>query len=197
VADAVGVTPPSIYLHFADKDELIWQVCEEQFRRLDEHVQAKSAGFDDPLEAIHACGRAYVEFGLSNAEGYRILFMGNGRHSHKHEEPEPDTGMASVSPTLARLIDYLRQAMDSGLIARSDPRVVALGLWTAVHGITSLLIALPDFPWPADREVMTERVIRQALAGASALHGPHGEALHEAVEEEVVDQRDRHGDEHR
>jgi AcrR family transcriptional regulator len=193
----VGVTPPSIYLHFADKDELMWQVCEEQFRKLDEHVQGKSAGIDDPLEAIRACGHAYVEFGLSNAEGYRILFMGRGKPSHTHDEPETDDGMAHVSPTLARLIDYLLRAMDEGSIARQDPRVVALGLWTSVHGITSLLIALPDFPWPADREVMTECVIRQALAGASALHGPHGEALHEAVEEEVVDQRDRHGDDHR
>ena len=28
VAEAVGVTPPSIYLHFADKTELIFAVCE-------------------------------------------------------------------------------------------------------------------------------------------------------------------------
>lgn len=193
----MGVTPPSIYLHFADKDELIWQVCEEQFHKLDEHIQARSAGIDDPLEAIRRCGHAYVEFGLSNAEGYRILFMGHGRPGHKHEEADTEAGMAHVSPTLARLIDYLRRAMDAGLIARADPQVVALGLWTAVHGITSLLIAIPDFPWPADREVMTECVITQALAGASALHGPHGEALHEAVQEEVVDQRHRHGDDHR
>jgi hypothetical protein len=25
---------------------------------------------------------------------------------------------------------------------------VATNLWTAVHGVTSLLIARPDFPWP-------------------------------------------------
>jgi len=27
VADAVGVTPPSIYLHFADKTDLIFAIC--------------------------------------------------------------------------------------------------------------------------------------------------------------------------
>jgi AcrR family transcriptional regulator len=189
----VGVTPPSIYLHFADKDELIWQVCQEQFRKLDEHVQAKSGGIGDPVEAIRACGQAYVEFGLSNAEGYRILFMGRGKPSHKHDQ----ASMVHVSPTLARLVENLRRGMDAGLIARADPEVVALGLWTSVHGITSLLIALPDFPWPADRKVMIDCVIAQALAGASALHGPHGEALHEAIQEEVVDQRDRHRDDHR
>jgi AcrR family transcriptional regulator len=35
IADRVGVTPPSIYLHFADKTELVFAVCEEHFRRLD------------------------------------------------------------------------------------------------------------------------------------------------------------------
>jgi predicted enzyme related to lactoylglutathione lyase len=39
-------------------------------------------------------------------------------------------------------------------------------------------------------------LLRQPL-GASALHGAHREALHEAVEEEVVDQRDRDRDDHR
>lgn len=26
--------------------------------------------------------------------------------------------------------------------------LVAIGLWVAVHGITSLVIAMPTFPWP-------------------------------------------------
>jgi AcrR family transcriptional regulator len=193
VADAVGVTPPSIYLHFADKDELIWEVCEEQFRKFDEHVGSRTAGIEDPVENIRACGRAYVEFGLSNAEGYRILFMGRGQSGAKHEH----TSMEHVSPTLDRVVDNLRRGMETGQIAKGDPALVALGLWTVVHGITSLLISLPDFPWPVAREVMVDRVIDQGLAPLSSLHRAHGEALHEAVEEEVVDQRHRHGDDHR
>ena len=31
IADAVGVTPPSIYLHFADKSELLYAVGEAHF----------------------------------------------------------------------------------------------------------------------------------------------------------------------
>jgi hypothetical protein len=38
--------------------------------------------------------------------------------------------------------------MDTGAIAPGDPFLVATSLWTAVHGVTSLLIARPDFPWP-------------------------------------------------
>jgi len=30
----------------------------------------------------------------------------------------------------------------------TDPFVAGLGLWATVHGITALMIAMPDFDWP-------------------------------------------------
>ena len=40
VAQRVGVTPPSIYLHFADKDALMDAVCARYFEKLDEEMQS-------------------------------------------------------------------------------------------------------------------------------------------------------------
>jgi hypothetical protein len=37
-------------------------------------------------------------------------------------------------------------------------------LWTAIHGVTSLLIVLPKFPW-VDREELIDSVIDNAIAG--------------------------------
>jgi AcrR family transcriptional regulator len=39
VAEAVGVTPPSVYLHFADKDDLLFAICERHFARLAQVMQ--------------------------------------------------------------------------------------------------------------------------------------------------------------
>jgi hypothetical protein len=75
--------PASIYLHFADKTELIYAICEELFGRLDHEMAAAAAGVDDPLEELRRRGRAYVRLGLENAEAYRVLFM-----HHKDEIPE-------------------------------------------------------------------------------------------------------------
>ena len=33
IASAVGVTPPSIYLHFADRNDLVFAVCERRNAR--------------------------------------------------------------------------------------------------------------------------------------------------------------------
>ena len=35
IADAVGVSPPAIYLHFPDKDALVSAVCERRFEEFD------------------------------------------------------------------------------------------------------------------------------------------------------------------
>ena len=64
----------------------------------------------------------------------------------------------------SHLVDDVARAMDSGVLARGDPFLVATGLWSQVHGITSLLIARPDFPWP-DLERLLSHVLDVAIRG--------------------------------
>ena len=47
VAQRVGVTPPSIYLHFTDKDALLDAVCARYFEKLDEEMQRAAVGQTD------------------------------------------------------------------------------------------------------------------------------------------------------
>ena len=66
VATAVGVTAPSIYLHFADKQELISAVVVDVFEELDRAMVAASASVEDPLERLKAMGLAYVRFAIDH-----------------------------------------------------------------------------------------------------------------------------------
>ncbi len=57
VAQRVGVTsPPSIYLHFADKDALLDAVCARYFERLDEEMQRVAVGKSSTIEVLRAQG---------------------------------------------------------------------------------------------------------------------------------------------
>ena len=160
VAKAVGVTPPSIYLHFADRNELIFEVCEEQFRQLDQAMEQAVVDVTDPWERIERRGRAYVEFGLTNPEHYRILFT-----SRPDMTPERfvDERLLSTS-AFGHLLEDVTAAVAAGQLTEDDPALVGSGLWMMVHGVTSLLIAKPDFPWP-DRETLIDHVMRTYAGG--------------------------------
>jgi AcrR family transcriptional regulator len=144
VCGRVGVTPPSVYLHFADKDDLIFAVCAREFARLDAFMDEAAAGAADPVDALRRRGRAYVQFGLDRPEHYRLLFM--SRHSGiTRPETQPELpGTAAFS----HLVDAVQACVDAGAFAAdTDAFAAAATIWTGVHGVTSLLITLPDFPW--------------------------------------------------
>lgn len=151
IADAVGVTPPSIYLHFADKTELLGAVCEARFADLDRCMEEAAAGAGSPLGALWARGRSYIRFGLENPEHYRILFM---TRPVSGAAPDRLPGLAAFG----HVVDEVARCMDSGSLAAGDAFLVATGLWSGVHGVTSLLIARPDFPWP-DVDTLLDHVV--------------------------------------
>ncbi len=143
IADAVGVTPPSIYLHFADKRELLYAVSEAHFTALDQWIEAAVAGATDPVDELSRRAKAYVQFGVENPEHYRILFM-----LRPDDVPAGSAGRLQGSGPFAHLVEAVERAMAEGAIPHGDAHLIATGLWAVVHGVTSLLIAKPDFPWP-------------------------------------------------
>jgi AcrR family transcriptional regulator len=160
VAERVGVTPPSIYLHFTDKDELIFAVCEKQFAEFHRVMTDATDGASDPLDALRRMGRAYVSFGLNNPEQYRIIFMGRTPLS----VDEGHTDRLLNNSGFSHLVDVVQSCLDSGRFVPGNPMLIAIDLWVTVHGITSLLIAKPEFPWP-DKEELIEHILDTRLRG--------------------------------
>ncbi len=160
VADAVGVTPPSIYLHFADKNELIFAVCEKHFQEFDRLLQEAAAGSDDPLESLRLRGRAYVRFGVEHPGPYRILFMSKPKVAPDWWTPE----RVQESASFVHLVEAIQRCMDAGVVAAGDPIRVSVAVWAAVHGVTSLLISKSALPWP-DPDALAEYMCDVLIEG--------------------------------
>ena len=149
IADAVGCAPPSIYLHFSDKDELIRSVCGEHFARLDAESSAAAAEVDDPVESLRRRAHAYVRFGVENPEHYRILFMGRLQPTTEQvpraKQATDDEGPGAT--TFRHLVEAVQGCIDAGRFAPGEPDLIATQLWTVVHGVASLAISTPGFPF--------------------------------------------------
>jgi AcrR family transcriptional regulator len=154
IADAVGVTPPSIYMHFADKDELILAVCARQFEKLDAYAANSLRGARDPLERLRRRGRAYIAFGVEHPAHYRILFMSKQRISWSDFDDDTMPGKRSF----LQLVDDVQACIDAGRFRPVDAFVAATGIWAIVHGVTSLRIAMPGFPLVGE-EVLTDFIL--------------------------------------
>jgi AcrR family transcriptional regulator len=157
LAQRVGVTPPSIYLHFADKDALLDAVCARYFEQLDEVMQRVAADQPSTIDRLRAQGLAYVRFAMKTPELYRIATMGEGR-------PGSDVDVTLNSSAFVHMRTSIDSLIEEGIYPPGDSTMAALELWTVVHGVAALLISRPYLPF-GDVEAFADRVMRSACAG--------------------------------
>jgi AcrR family transcriptional regulator len=157
VAQRVGVTPPSIYLHFTDKDSLLDAVCARYFEKLDEEMQAAAAGQPTAIDALRAQGLAYVRFAVKTPELYRIATMGEGR-------PGSDVDTMLNNSAFVHICTTVETLMAEGILAEADSTTVALELWTTAHGVAAMLISRPYLPW-GETEEFADRVLKAIVVG--------------------------------
>ncbi|MGI5330623.1 TetR/AcrR family transcriptional regulator [Actinomadura nitritigenes] len=73
VCDAAGVTAPTLYHHFGDKDGLLREVAADRFSRYLTRKQAlETTG--DPVEDFRRGWDMHVEFGVANPALYNIMY---------------------------------------------------------------------------------------------------------------------------
>jgi AcrR family transcriptional regulator len=157
VAQRVGVTPPSIYLHFADKDALLDAVCARYFEKLDEEMQRVAADQPSNIDVLRAQGLAYVKFAVKTPELYRIAMMSESR-------PGSDVDMALNTSAFVHMRNAVEALIADGTYPAGDATTFALELWTVAHGLAALLISRPYLPW-GDTEVFVDRVLRAMCVG--------------------------------
>ncbi|WP_418003226.1 TetR/AcrR family transcriptional regulator [Mycobacterium sp. PDNC021] len=166
VSQRVGITPPSIYLHFADKDALLDAVCGRYFERLDDVMQQVAADQPTTIDRLRAQGLAYVRFARQNPELYRIAMMSEGH-------PGSNVDEALNTAAFVHMRDSVQALMDEGSYPSGDVTVTALGLWTVAHGLAAQFISRPYLPF-GDLEDFADQVLSAACLGGMVrgLAGP-------------------------
>jgi len=138
VADRAGFAPPTVYLHFADRDDLLFQAALEGFDAFGAELACAAATTEDPIGQIEAIGRAYVRFGLAHPVHYRLMFMARGDLLLR-----PCHDGARIVDAFDLMVRAVAAALDAGRLPPGPAQQYANDLWAAVHGIVALHLALP------------------------------------------------------
>jgi AcrR family transcriptional regulator len=160
IAERIEYSPTTIYHHFADKGELFACLLESYHARLLAVMREINSRAPDPLAALRRGMRAYTEFGLANPSYYRLAFLNPPEFKAESYLVEGSQGTELFLELRASVERCIRQ----GLFRAMDAGLAAQILWTMNHGVTSLLISNPNFPW-AEREALIDGVVDCALAG--------------------------------
>jgi AcrR family transcriptional regulator len=153
VAQKIEYSTTAIYVHFADKQALLEALVREDFAVFDAALGSRRA-IADPVERLTALGEAYVEFALTMPHHYRLLFMTpNSKQPHQMANPLPGlNGFDLLVSTVADCIAAKRFRREL-----TDARGIAQALWSAVHGLVSLLIVMgnvPHFEWRSRAQLL-------------------------------------------
>ena len=165
VAGRMGCSPMALYSYFADKQAIMVALAREGFAHLADRLARRVP--KDPMAALRRTMTAYVEYGLENPEEYRLVFL----------SPEPadtakktEADMASTDHSaFAILWRRVSACVEAGALA-GDAFLLGTLLWTGMHGVTSLLITFPSFPFGQPRRYV-EAMVETMLAGLRAERG--------------------------
>jgi AcrR family transcriptional regulator len=168
LAEKIEYSPGTVYLHFKNKEELFKCLVEDSFARLLKTLMDLRNGQEgqDPVEELKKGMRAYVEFGLRNPNDYRFVFM---------LQPPVQKRPHKVHGAFETLRYMVRRCLEEKRFRTLDVETTSQALWASVHGITSLLIQRPSFPWVPKKELIAQ-VIRTAIDGLVAGPGATSEA---------------------
>lgn len=163
VAERIGYSPTTIYLYFADKDDLLFAVMDHAYDRFTGDLERAFAATEEPLARLRALARAYLSFAQQNREAYQMIFMQRPDFLLKWKAGTRQPRAAS----LAILQRAIEQAQAAGAIRAGAVETQSDVFWAAMHGAASLAIAMPQLFGRGNHEQAFEAVLDAALRSLS------------------------------
>jgi AcrR family transcriptional regulator len=158
VARRVGIAATSIYLHFPDTEQLAVAATARTFAELTAAAAAAAAGISDPGQELLARCRAYCRFALEHPVHYRVMF-GLDLAPSLAANPDATPGRRAFQV----LVRAVQACQDAGAAtATGDPFRLASLVWAAEHGLVSLRLARPHFPW-SDLDGLVDEAVTKIM----------------------------------
>jgi AcrR family transcriptional regulator len=131
VARRLGVSHQAPYKHFQSRDHILAEVVGRAYASFAAYLEKRSR-HTDPYEDLGNLGRAYLDYAQKHPLHYQLMFGTPLPDAKEHPEMmvKAEHAYASLRDTIAKL---------PGRAADANLELDALYVWSAVHGLASIL----------------------------------------------------------
>ncbi len=133
LANEIEYSPATIYLYFKDKDEILYQMMQKGFEILATYMEAVFRE-ESPVKRIFLIGREYLKFGEEHPDWYELMFTSPNPMNHMQRCKEEWGHGIAIFEFFAKTCE---EAIKQQKIKGWQPRLLALHLWSSMHGIVS------------------------------------------------------------
>ncbi len=136
MAKKAGVSHAAPYAHFADKQALIAAISTEGYHRLYDQLSATVESHrDNPQQMLVEMGWTYIQFAVRDPEHFKIMFSG----IIEQEKDYPEFREMALK-NFGLLVTLVKECQQAGLLSGGPADMVAISLWSLVHGFVLLLL---------------------------------------------------------
>ena len=166
IAAAVGVSTTALYVYFPDKEAILRAIAEATFTELLAVLEANQRSHASLPERFRSGLRAYIKFGLSRPDAYRLTFLSSSASRTACKPCDTLQPIEAADHSFAILQHDIEDMMAAGLFRPGPSVPVAEAIWACLHGTTALLLdQCKHVTTPP--ESLIERVIDMIVAGLS------------------------------
>ena len=162
IAREIGYTPGTIYLVFANLDDVILHVNARTLDRLRVPMQQAAAAHAESTDQLLHIARAYAEFARAHPNLWRACF--------EHRLPETVPGPDYIDTRIGALVELIMGPLAQVSGAQGAALdAAAQALWSGVHGVCILtLTGKLHMVGGQATEHLTDDLVSNYLAGLTA-----------------------------
>jgi AcrR family transcriptional regulator len=134
VARKAGVSHQAPYHYFEDREAILAAIAGEGFSKLEHSLgRAAAEAGAEPVKAVEAMGRAYVEFALRHPAYFQLMFRADAvpldryPEARKREDEAFGNLVEGIGKAFANQPAEVRQS-------------IAIAAWAMVHGLATLIL---------------------------------------------------------
>ncbi|MCE6992133.1 TetR/AcrR family transcriptional regulator [Dyadobacter sp. CY323] len=135
IADDIEYSPATIYLYFKDKDEIFYVIHENAFELLNKELR-KNEAIENAFDRLGGIGRTYMKFALENPDYYDLMFIMRAPLSQIKSEQKWEAGECAFG----YVTETIGACLEQKLIKPADKFLLAMSVWSFVHGLVSLYV---------------------------------------------------------